>query len=196
MFTSRAEYRILLRQDNADLRLTETGHKLGLATDDRLERLLDKKNEMASLTSVLKSIRVEPQVVNSELIELNTSTITEKVPVENLLKRPQIGMTELKMIDPALNKLLSKYSYEALLQVEILAKYESYIEREQKLVSKIEGLEDYKIKSDFDYDRVKALSSEAREKLKKIKPETIGQLSRISGVSPADVSVLTVYMGK
>jgi tRNA uridine 5-carboxymethylaminomethyl modification enzyme len=196
MFTSRAEYRILLRQDNADLRLTEMGHELDLATDERLEKLLDKKNEMASLTRELKLLRVEPSVVNDELTELNTATITEKVPVENLLKRPHIGMAELKRIDVEVNRTLSKYSEDVLQQVEILTKYESYIEREQKMADKIESLEDYIIRSDFDYDRVKALSSEAREKLKKIKPETIGQLSRISGVSPADVSILTVYMGK
>jgi tRNA uridine 5-carboxymethylaminomethyl modification enzyme len=105
-------------------------------------------------------------------------------------------MAELKRIDVEVNRTLSKYSEDVLQQVEILTKYESYIEREQKMAYKIESLEDYIIRSDFDYDRVKALSSEAREKLKKIKPETIGQLSRISGVSPADVSILTVYMGK
>jgi tRNA uridine 5-carboxymethylaminomethyl modification enzyme len=196
MFTSRAEYRILLRQDNADLRLTETGHSLGLASDERLEKLLDKKNEMASLTRELKLLRVEPDVVNDELIELNTATITEKVPAENLLRRPHIGMAELKRIDQEVNRTLSKYSEDVLQQVEILTKYESYIEREQKMAEKIESLENYIIKTDFDYDRVKALSSEAREKLKKVRPETIGQLSRISGVSPADVSILTVYMGK
>lgn len=196
MFTSRAEYRILLRQDNADLRLTELGHKIGLATDARLEKLLDKKNEMTKLTKELKDLRVEPEIVNEELAELQTATITEKVPVENLLRRPHIGMAELKKIDPEINKKLSKYSQDVLQQVEILTKYESYIDREQKLAEKIQGLEEYKIRPDFDYDRVKALSSEAREKLKKIKPETVGQLSRISGVSPADVSVLTVYMGK
>ena len=196
MFTSRAEYRILLRQDNADLRLTERGYKLGLATNERLEKLLDKKNEISSLTRVLNSLRVEPTIVNDELAELNTAMITEKIPVENLLRRPQIGMAELKKLDPEINKILSHYNEDVLQQVEILTKYESYIEREQKMVEKIESLEDFKIRSDFDYSRVKALSSEAREKLKKIRPETIGQLSRISGVSPADVSVLTVYMGK
>jgi tRNA uridine 5-carboxymethylaminomethyl modification enzyme len=185
-----------LRQDNADLRLTEAGHRLGLATDERLEKLLDKRNAMKALIKELKTMRAEPSIVNSELAELNTATITEKVPVENILKRPHIGMAELKKIDPELNRKLSEYSDDVLQQVEILTKYESYIEREQKMAEKIESLEDYKIKTDFDYDRVKALSSEAREKLKKIKPETIGQLSRISGVSPADVSVLTVYMGK
>lgn len=196
MFTSRAEYRILLRQDNADLRLTEIGHKLGLASDSRLERLLDKKNAIAQLQRELKELRATPETVNAELADLNSAQLTEKVPVENLLKRPHLGMAELKRLDPLLSERLSKYSDEVLQQVEIVTKYESYIEREQKLAEKILSLDDYKIKPDFDYDRVKALSAEAREKLKKIKPETIGQLSRISGVSPADVSVLTVYMGK
>jgi tRNA uridine 5-carboxymethylaminomethyl modification enzyme len=196
MFTSRAEYRILLRQDNADLRLTETGHKLGLANDERLEKLLDKKNAITNLRKELRELRAEPEVVNAQLLELDTATISEKVPVENLLKRPHVGMAELKCLDHTLKEKLSKYSEEVLQQVEIATKYESYIEREQKLAEKILSLDDYKIRPDFDYDRVKALSSEAKEKLKKIKPETIGQLSRISGVSPADVSVLTVYMGK
>ncbi len=196
MFTSRAEYRILLRQDNADLRLTEIGHKLGLASDERLETLLKKKDKIEKLTIELKQLKTEPAIANQQLGELNTALLSEKVSVESLLKRPQLGMTELKTLDPAIRSILSNFDDEILQQVEIATKYQSYIDREQKLAEKIEGLEDYKIRSDFDYDRVKALSSEAREKLKKIKPETIGQLTRISGVSPADVSVLTVYMGK
>jgi tRNA uridine 5-carboxymethylaminomethyl modification enzyme len=196
MFTSRAEYRILLRQDNADLRLTALGHKLGLASDQRLERVLDKQNDVTSLLQKLKKIKVEPHIVNEDLANLNTSTIQEKIPVINLLRRPQVGINDLKTLDKDLNALLAEYSNEVLEQVEIDVKYESYIEREQKLAEKIGGLEDSKIRVDFDYDRVKALSSEAREKLKKIKPETIGQASRISGVSPSDISVLTIYMGK
>lgn len=196
MFTSRAEYRILLRQDNADLRLTELGHKLGLATDERMKKLIDKKSDIASLLNELKKVKVEPAVINEELAELNTATIREKIPVINLIKRPHIGMTELKTLDANIKTLLDKYSDEVLQQVEVHIKYETYIDREQKLAEKIGGLEDYKIKPDFDYDRVKALSSEAREKLKKIKPETIGQASRISGVSPSDISVLTIYLGK
>jgi tRNA uridine 5-carboxymethylaminomethyl modification enzyme len=196
MFTSRAEYRILLRQDNADLRLTEIGYKLGLASEARLQKLIDKKNAIARLVRELKELRVEPNRVNHELAELNTATLSEKVPVMNLLKRPHIGMAELKRLNSELSEKLSQYDEEVLQQVEIHTKYESYIEREQKLAEKILSLDDYRIRPDFDYDRVKALSAEAREKLKKIKPETIGQLSRISGVSPADVSVLTVYMGK
>ena len=196
MFTSRAEYRILLRQDNADLRLTETGHKLGLASDERMKTLLDKKSDFDSLLQHLKKTKVEPQVVNDDLSALNTATIREKVPVMNLLRRPHIGIDEIKVIDKDLKTVINKYSKEVQEQVEIFLKYETYIEREEKLARKIESLENYRIKTDFDYDRVKALSSEAREKLKKIKPETIGQASRISGVSPSDVSVLTIYLGK
>lgn len=196
MFTSRAEYRILLRQDNADLRLTESGHKLGLASDERMKVLLDKKSDIDSLLQELKKIKVEPDVVNEDLSSLNTATIKEKVSVINLIRRPHIGMEQIRAIDKGVKTLLDKYSTEVQEQVEIFLKYESYIDREEKLARKIEGLENYKIRSDFDYDRVKALSSEAREKLKKIRPDTIGQASRISGVSPSDISVLTVYLGK
>ena len=196
MFTSRAEYRILLRQDNADIRLTELGHQIGLADNTRLENVIEKKNQTATLIDQLKKIKLDPQIVNNELTELLTSTLTEKVTAAHLLKRPQIGIKELRQLDSRVSQQLDRYSAEVLDQAEISIKYESYIDREEKLATKIEGLEDYRIKSDFDYDRVKALSSEAREKLKKIRPETIGQMSRISGVSPADVSVLTVYLGK
>jgi tRNA uridine 5-carboxymethylaminomethyl modification enzyme len=196
MFTSRAEYRILLRQDNADIRLTELGHKMGLATDERMRKLLDKKADVNSLLEELKKMKAEPSIVNEDLATLNTATLKEKVPVINLIRRPHIGMNEIRTIDKNIDSLLSKYSSEVLEQVEIHIKYESYIDREQKLAEKIGSLENYMIKTDFDYDRVKALSSEAREKLKKIKPETIGQASRISGVSPSDISVLTIYLGK
>ena len=196
MFTSRAEYRILLRQDNADLRLTELGHKLGLADDMRLEKLIDKRNDIKSLTEELLKVKVGPETVNAGLENLNTSTIQEKVNAVNLLRRPQVGLTEFKEINSDLAALFNKYSKEIQEQVEIAVKYDSYIDREQKLVEKIGNLDAYKILPEFDYDRVKALSSEGREKLKKIKPETIGQASRISGVSPADISILTIYLGK
>jgi tRNA uridine 5-carboxymethylaminomethyl modification enzyme len=196
MFTSRAEYRILLRQDNADLRLTQLGHRIGLASDERMKKVIDKKADVSTLIAEFKNVKVEPEMVNEDLTNFNTSTIREKIPVINLLRRPQIGMKELKAFDGSVNSILNKYSNEVLEQAEIHIKYESYIDREQKLAEKIGSLENYKIKSDFDYDRVKALSSEAREKLKKIKPETIGQAARISGVSPSDISVLTVYLGK
>jgi tRNA uridine 5-carboxymethylaminomethyl modification enzyme len=196
MFTSRAEYRILLRQDNADLRLTELGHKLGLASDDRMKKLIDKRADIASLITELKKIKVEPSVVNEDLATFNTAIIKEKIPVINLLRRPHIGMNEIRTIDASLETIIGKYAPDVLEQAEIHIKYEAYIDREQKLAEKIGSLENFKIKTDFDYDRVKALSSEAREKLKRIKPETIGQASRISGVSPSDISVLTIYLGK
>ncbi len=196
MFTSRAEYRILLRQDNADLRLTEKSHGIGLATDERLKAVKQKKADIDHVLSMLSKTKVEPELINEELAEFNTASIREKIPAINLLRRPQLGINDLKKIDSRIDQLLNQFNQEVLEQAEIHVKYETYIEREQKLVEKIGSLEDFKIKTDFDYDRVKALSSEAREKLKRIKPETIGQASRISGVSPSDISVLTIYMGK
>lgn len=196
MFTSRAEYRVLLRQDNADIRLTESGHKIGLANDRRLDNVLDKKNGIAELTQLLKKVKVDPDQVNQGLVSINTATIREKVLLSNLLKRPEVSIHDVQNLSTDLKNAINRFSKEIQEQAEIEIKYETYIEREQKLAEKIGSLENYKILHDFDYDRVKALSSEAREKLKKIKPETIGQASRISGVSPADISVLTVYMGK
>lgn len=196
MFTSRAEYRILLRQDNADLRLTELGHQLGLAQDVRLEKVLDKRNDVANLLSELRLMKLDPDEVNPELHELNTATIREKITATQLIRRPHVGINDLKKMSLTIGATLNRFPDEIIEQAEISIKYDSYINREQKLAEKIEGLEDFRIRADFDYDKVKALSSEAREKLKKIRPETIGQVTRISGVSPADVSVLTVYMGK
>jgi tRNA uridine 5-carboxymethylaminomethyl modification enzyme len=196
MFTSRAEYRILLRQDNADLRLTEIGHQAGLASDERYQAVVNKKAEIKKLTQEIKDMRAEPSLANPTLAELNSSGITEKTLVANLLRRPDISINDLKKMSSSIAATLDSYTEEILEQVEINVKYDSYIDREQKLAEKIGTLEDFKIFPDFDYDKVKALSSEAREKLKKIKPATIGQMSRISGVSPADVSVLTVYLGK
>ncbi len=195
MFTSRAEYRILLRQDNADLRLTEFGYKLGLATHERFEKLQSKKEHIAALKRSLAKYRLETSA-NDRLESLGTATIVEKTPVLNILKRPHIGMRDLQTLSPELNTIVTEYADEVIEETEITVKYETYIEREEQLAQKIGNLENFKIKNDFDYDRVKALSSEAREKLRKIKPETIGQASRISGVSPSDISVLTIYLGK
>ncbi len=196
MFTSRAEYRILLRQDNADLRLTELGYSIGLASDDRQVAVARKKESIKTLSQALQSLRLSPGEMNSALEGLGTSTLQERVPTLALLRRPGIGMSELSRVHPRLGTLLETYSPEICEQVEIDTKYESYIGREKKLAEKIEGLDTFRIRPDFEYDRVKALSSEGREKLKKIRPETLGQASRISGVSPADISVLSVYLGK
>lgn len=141
-------------------------------------------------------LKLDPGSVNENLTELKSAIIRERVPVVNFLKRPEIGIQELKKVHATINDYVSTFTPEIQEQVEIQVKYITYIDREEKLALKIEGLEDYKIKSDFDFDRVKALSNEAREKLKKIKPETLGQASRISGVSPSDISVLTIYLGK
>lgn len=196
MFTSRAEYRILLRQDNADLRLTEKGHALGLASSERLEALREKQNGLKSILHQLSSTKMGPEEINESLARINSSPIREKNSITNLLKRPEIGVKEVQQLHPSLADLINKFSKEVAEQAEILVKYEPYIDREQKMAEKIESLDGYTIQADFDYDRVKALSSEAREKLKKMKPATIGQMSRISGVSPADVSIMTVYLGK
>ncbi len=197
MFTSRAEYRILLRQDNADLRLTEIGHSIGLASDERLQLVLAKKSAINKLASKLQKIKIDPSEANNWLADLGTSSIDERASLTTLLKRPQVSMNDFrKLSSNGTTELFTEYSTEVLEQAEILIKYDSYIQREQILAEKLGSLEDYRILPDFDYDRVKALSSESREKLKRIRPETIGQASRISGVSPADVSVLTIYMGK
>lgn len=196
MFTSRAEYRILLRQDNADLRLTDIGYKIGLATSERHDAFQQKKASIDQLLKELNTVKADPETVNLALGNMQTSPIREKVTAAHLLRRPQIGMPELRQLSPALKEALDKYAPEVQEEAAINIKYESYIEREQKLAEKIGSLEEFKIKTDFDYDRVKALSLEAREKLKRIKPGTLGQATRISGVSPSDISVLTIYMGK
>lgn len=196
MFTSRAEYRILLRQDNADLRLTPIGHKIGLTTDERLHELTKKKNAIEKLATWLSKHRVDPDQVNTGLESFSTSPIREKTNLAHLIKRPEIGIQELAQLHPNIAAELNGYSNEQKEQAEIQIKYESYIDREQKLAQKIGSLDAFAIKTDFDYDRVKALSAEAREKLKRLRPETLGQATRISGVSPADISVLSIYLGK
>lgn len=196
MFTSRAEFRILLRQDNADLRLTEKGHAVGLASDSRLEKMMDKKNAVQELMQAMDRVKLSPAGINDNLGELQTAAIKEKIGLVKLLKRPQINIRDLGKMDPAVASLFNKYSAEVLEQSEILIKYDNYIEKEQKLAEKMSSLETYHISPEFDFDKITALSSEAREKLKKVKPETIGQASRISGVSPADISILMVYLGK
>ncbi len=196
MFTSRAEYRILLRQDNADIRLTKLGFDIGLADEIRLEKVKKKIIESKKLINDLKQKKIEPHQVNPILEKIKSSPIKEKISIYQLLKRPEINLSELNEIDNFDEGFLQQYSSEALEQASIETIYETYIEKEKKFVEKIEQYENYKIKPDLDYKTIKALSSEAIEKLNKIKPNTIGQASRISGVSPADVSVIMVYLGK
>lgn len=196
MFTSRAEFRLLLRQDNADLRLTQLGHEIGLASDERLEKMFDKKSETAKLINDLKQKKLSPESINDGLETIGTASIQEKISAEKLLKRPQLGIRELMAIDADLQQYLSKYSKEVLEQAEIQIKYDSYIDKEQQMVEKLSNMENYRIPSLFDYLSITALSNEGKQKLNKIRPETLGQASRISGVSPADLSILTVYLGR
>ena len=196
MFTSRAEFRLLLRQDNADLRLTPKGHQLGLISDERLEQVFDKKNAVEHVLHDLDQLKAAPKDVNEHLDTLATATIKEKVSAKKLLKRPEISIDVLKTLDKQLEEYLADYDQETLEQVEILTKYETYIEKERIHAERVESLENYRIPKTIDYEAIKALSSEAQEKLRKIKPETLGQATRISGVSPADVSVVMIYLGK
>jgi len=196
MFTSRAEFRLLLRQDNADLRLTQLGHQIGLADDHRLEKMLDKKSDTAKLINDLQQKKLSPDIINEGLEGHETAAIKEKITVEKLLKRPQLGLKEIMDLDNELKSSFSKYPKEVLEQAEIQIKYASYIIKEQQMVDKLNSMEDFRIPPSFDYLAVPPLSAEGKQKLHKIRPETLGQASRISGVSPADLSILTVYLSR
>lgn len=196
MFTSRAEFRTLLRQDNADIRLTAKGHAIGLADDHRLERVQKKIAETEALVSILHEIRLTPDQVNPALEAWGCSGIREKTSLFQLLKRPQISLEQLRQLDSRLEGLIEQQGKEVMEQAEIHVKYDSYIEKERIMVEKMSKMEELGISLKFDYDKVPALSFEGREKLKRIRPQTIGQASRISGVSPSDVSVLMIYLGR
>lgn len=196
MFTSRAEFRILLRQDNADLRLTPIGHQIGLASQQRLDKVNIKKEALAKLQNDLKQKRFTPNEINNALQALQTATIKDKQSIYQLLKRPEINIDSLRNIHTEIETYLSKYDKEILEQAEIQTKYESYIEKEYQLAEKMTNMEDFQIVPTFDYDKIPSLSAESREKLKKVKPQTLGQASRVSGVTPADISILMVYLGR
>lgn len=196
MFTSRAEYRILLRQDNADLRLTELGYKLGLADEDRYNKVQKKKEEVEEISKALHSIKFTPEEINSLLLAKGSAEIKEKSSVFNLIKRPNISLDQFMDLNPEMEKMKEKYLEESLEQVNIQIKYETYIEKEEQMAQKMISLENQKIHQDINYDEILTIRSEAREKLKRIKPETIGQASRISGVNPSDISILMIYMNK
>ncbi|SNC76955.1 tRNA uridine 5-carboxymethylaminomethyl modification enzyme [Hymenobacter gelipurpurascens] len=196
MFTSRAEHRILLRQDNADLRLTPLGHSLGLASDERMERVREKEKQTAEVVKLLKNFAIEPAEINGWLEEMGSATIHERTRAVNLLRRPNVELPDLALVLPGLTLALGQYRPDALEQAVILVKYEAYLEKEHQQAARVQELENFTIKGRLDYKAMPALSHEAREKLLKIQPETLGQASRISGVSPADVSVLMVYLGR
>ncbi|WP_374948647.1 tRNA uridine-5-carboxymethylaminomethyl(34) synthesis enzyme MnmG [Mucilaginibacter sp.] len=196
MFTSRAEHRLLLRQDNADIRLSPMGHELGLISEERLQKVNKKIKESDELVAFTRSKSIDPAMVNNLLEESGTSPINQSAKLFNLLSRPQIGFKELKHVDASLRDKLSAYDKETIEQAEIKIKYESYFIKEMEIVDRMKKMEDREINPEFDYSQLVSLSKEAREKLRKIKPRTLGQASRISGVSPSDVSVLMVHVSR
>ncbi|HPS45675.1 MAG TPA: tRNA uridine-5-carboxymethylaminomethyl(34) synthesis enzyme MnmG [Bacteroidales bacterium] len=199
MFTSRAEYRIMLRQDNADVRLTPIGFEIGLAKEERFNNLKQKENSVNEIIQFIKKQQIEPEEINELLNLKDTPEINKKTKIVQILLRPQISIIDLvKSSMPLSNflKLQENMTDEIMEEAEILIKYEGYVEKEREIAERINKLEEIILYEDFDYHKIKSLSSEAREKLTKIKPRTLGQASRISGVSPSDISVLMVYLGR
>jgi len=196
MFTSRAEYRILLRQDNADIRLTALSYQLGLADENRIKKVEQKLETINNIIKTLDKTSIEPDEVNSYLELKKSSILSQKIKASSSVIRPNITINELKEYNEKLSKSFSLYSEEDLESAEILMKYGGYIKRERDVAEKIMRLENIPIYKDIDYKKLSSLSNEAVDKLTKIKPSTIGQASRISGISPSDVSVLMVYMGR
>lgn len=196
MFTSRAEFRTILRQDNADLRLTELSHHLGLASQERMSKVVEKKDSVEKIKTLLKEISAEPAEINSWFEKNNFSLITEKQKIEKILLRPGIELADLAAVLPKLKETLSPFTKEAIEQASIQIKYEVYIEKERELVQRMSQLEELEIPETFDYKKISSLGNEAQEKLSRIKPRTLGQASRISGINPSDVQILMVFMGR
>lgn len=194
MFTSRAEHRLLLRQDNADIRLTPIGYKLGLISQKRLDKVTQKIHNADAIVSFLKTRSISPEMANGLLQVQGSSVINQNAKLFQLITRPQVGLTQLRTVHSELNDLLNNFDQETIEQAEIKVKYESYFEKELEIVNKMKKMEDHEINPDFNYSKLVSLSKEAREKLLKIKPQTLGQASRISGVSPSDISVIMVHM--
>ena len=196
MFTSRAEFRTLLRQDNADTRLTEISYRLGLASQERMDRVRVKSASFVLAKEALGKLSLEPDEINPLLETMNSAVIATKQKAVQILLRPNIALADMVSAVPALQMALHEFDRETLEQVEILTKYETYIDKERELVLKMSQLEDLLIPEKFNYDKLVSLSNEARQKFTKIRPRTLGQASRISGVNPSDVQILMVFMGR
>jgi tRNA uridine 5-carboxymethylaminomethyl modification enzyme len=196
MFTSRAEFRTLLRQDNADLRLTELSYRLGLASQERMDKVIEKKRAVENIKTFLKEMTIDPEEVNPYLNSLDSSLIFEKQKAERILLRPNVELQELIEHVDKLKDMFASFQKETIEQASIQLKYDVYIEKEKELVKKMNQLEDLEIPENFDFKKINALGNEAREKLTKIRPRTLGQASRISGINPSDVQILMVYMGR
>ncbi|MEI7500580.1 MAG: tRNA uridine-5-carboxymethylaminomethyl(34) synthesis enzyme MnmG [Bacteroidota bacterium] len=199
MFTSRAEFRLLLRQDNADQRLTHISNSIGFASNERLAMVTDKYKKVAELISFLKSESLMPLEVNNLLLEIDEKIISQKQKAATILLRPRVSLKEMILKIDAINNFIECGNFrddEIIVEAELMIKYESYLEKEHEIADKMANLENLSLISGFDYSKLGSLSHEAREKLNKVQPRTIGQASRISGVSPADISVLIVYLGR
>ncbi|MEN9571278.1 MAG: tRNA uridine-5-carboxymethylaminomethyl(34) synthesis enzyme MnmG, partial [Bacteroidota bacterium] len=196
MFTSRAEFRTLLRQDNADIRLTEKSYRLGLASESRYQKVQDKIAMVEQLKIQLLNIALEPAEVNTFLEKIGSAPIAVKQKAAQILLRPNIGLQQMLDNIPALKSKLAFADRDELEQTEVQIKYETYIQKEKELVNRMSQMEDLIIPDNFNYDKLVSLSAEARQKFIRIKPQTLGQASRISGVNPSDVQILMVYMGR
>ena len=197
MFTSRAEYRILLRQDNADLRLSRLAVKLGVqGFEERIERVEAKEKASEDIAKFIRDTSVAPDQINEYLESINSKALSQKVKLHSVLSRPQVGLKDLSQHLDYLADYLKQFDDEMIEITEIFLKYEGYIKKEQETVDKMNRLEEVKLTNDFNYDALQSLSAEAREKLNQVRPRTIGQASRISGVSPSDISVLLVHVGR
>ncbi len=196
MFTSRAEYRILLRQDNADVRLTPKSFELGLASKERYERVKEKNLQAAQIIKFFREESISPEEINPLLESIGTPPLSQKVKMFGVLSRPGISLNDFVRCSSAVKTFTENFRAESLEQAEILMKYEGYIGKENEMAEKLHRLEEIKLHDDFDYQRLTSLSKEAREKLSRVRPNTIGQASRISGVNPSDVSILLVYLGR
>jgi len=196
MFTSRAEFRTLLRQDNADLRLTELSYRLGLASQERMEKVIEKKSSVEKIKSLLKDLAIGPEEINPWFEKIGSAKISEKQKAQKILLRPDIELKDMIAELPKLALGLAKFPKDFIEQASIQIKYDTYIEKEKELVIKMSQLEELEIPESFDYKRISSLGNEAREKLTRIKPRTLGQASRISGINPSDVQILMVYMGR
>ncbi len=199
MFTSRAEYRILLRQDNADIRLTEKSNAIGLASDERLKQVLHKKEETEKLIKFIKKTSISPEKINTILKEKGSSPLKQKVKIDTVLSRPKLVLEDFIKVSLPLQEYINNIDYNVRSikeQAEVLIKYRGYLEREQDVADKLSRLEYVKISDDIDYFKFSSLSNESKEKLNKIKPKTLGQASRISGIKPSDISILMIYLGR
>ena len=199
MFTSRAEYRILLRQDNADIRLTEKAHELGLASEERLKLVLQKKEETEKLIKFIKNTSIAPEEINETLIAKKSSPLKQKVKMDGVLSRPNLILEDFIKASTKLNEYINSIEGDVRSikeQAEVQIKYRGYLEREQEVADKLTRLEYVKISDDIDYFKFSSLSNESKEKLNKIRPETLGQAARISGIKPSDISILMIYLGR